>query len=55
MSQSARHQAFLAAVSGVIFFVQLGATRLWDVDEAIFEMPKEEAPAKSDDEKKADK
>ncbi len=32
----ARHQLLLAAIAGLMFFVNLGATHLWDVDEAIF-------------------
>jgi 4-amino-4-deoxy-L-arabinose transferase-like glycosyltransferase len=36
MSQSARHQLLLAVLSSLIFFVNLGAVRLWDIDEAIF-------------------
>jgi 4-amino-4-deoxy-L-arabinose transferase-like glycosyltransferase len=36
MLTSLRQQLLLAAIAGGIFFVNLGATHLWDVDEAIF-------------------
>ncbi len=36
MSESARHQLLLVGLSALVFFVHLGAARLWDIDEAIF-------------------
>ncbi len=36
MRQSVRHQLFIAAVAAVVLFTNLGATRLWDQDEAFF-------------------
>lgn len=36
MSQSVRHQSLLALLAAVLFLTNLGATHLWDVDEAIF-------------------
>lgn len=36
MRLSTRHQLVIAALGAVVFFVNLGATRLWDQDEAYF-------------------
>ena len=36
MTSSLRQQLVLAAIAGVVYFVNLGGTHLWDVDEAIF-------------------
>jgi len=36
MRQSARHQVLIAAIGLIVFFANLGATRLWDQDEAYF-------------------
>ncbi len=36
MSQSVRHQLLLIGLGVLVFFVNLGAARLWDIDEAIF-------------------
>ena len=36
MSESTRHRLFLAAIAALVFFVNLGGSHLWDVDEAIF-------------------
>ena len=35
-SQSVRHQLLLVGLSALVFFINLGAARLWDIDEAIF-------------------
>src|SRR5262245_24789893 len=36
MRQAVRHQIWIAALAIVVFFANLGATRLWDQDEAFF-------------------
>ena len=36
MSESTPHRLFLAAIAALVFFVNLGGSHLWDVDEAIF-------------------
>ncbi|HEY1786369.1 MAG TPA: glycosyltransferase family 39 protein [Pirellulales bacterium] len=36
MSESTRHRLFLAAIASLVFFVNLGGSHLWDVDETIF-------------------
>ena len=36
MRQSVRHQAWIVLAAVVVFFTNLGATRLWDQDEAYF-------------------
>jgi 4-amino-4-deoxy-L-arabinose transferase-like glycosyltransferase len=36
MREAVRHQWIIAAVAFVVFFANLGATRLWDQDEAFF-------------------
>ncbi len=36
MRQSVRHQLLIAAAAAIVFFTNLGATRLWDQDEAFF-------------------
>ena len=36
MSQGVRYQLWIAAAASVIFFTNLGATGLWDMDEALY-------------------
>ena len=36
VSSAAWHRLVLVGLGGLVFFVQLGAARLWDIDEAIF-------------------
>lgn len=36
MSQQLRYQLIIAAAASVIFFINLGATGLWDMDEALY-------------------
>jgi len=36
MSESTLHRLFLAAIASLVFFVNLGGSHLWDVDETIF-------------------
>ena len=43
-----RHQLVLAAIAGAMYFVNLGATHLWDVDEAIFSQAAKEMHARGD-------
>ena len=43
-----RPQLVLAAIAGAMFFVNLGATHLWDVDEAIFSQAAKEMHARGD-------
>jgi len=48
MSEQARHRLFLAAIAGLVFFVHLGGSRLWDVDETIFSQAAAEMQARGD-------
>jgi 4-amino-4-deoxy-L-arabinose transferase-like glycosyltransferase len=43
-----RHQLLLAAIAAAIFFVNLGGTHLWDVDEAIFARSAQEMHLRGD-------
>ncbi len=43
-----RPQLLLAAIAGILFFVNLGATHLWDVDEAIFSQAAKEMYERGD-------
>ncbi|MEX0678286.1 MAG: glycosyltransferase family 39 protein [Pirellulales bacterium] len=43
-----RPQLLLAAIAGLMFFVNLGATHLWDVDEAIFSQAAKEMHQRGD-------
>jgi len=48
MPRSIRAQLLLAAIAGVMFFSNLGATHLWDVDEAIFSQAAKEMFERND-------
>jgi 4-amino-4-deoxy-L-arabinose transferase-like glycosyltransferase len=48
MLSSLRPQLLLAAIAGVLFFFNLGATHLWDVDEAIFSQAAKEMYERGD-------
>ncbi len=48
MLTALRPQLLLAAIAGAMFFVNLGATHLWDVDEAIFSQAAKEMYERGD-------
>ncbi len=48
MPKGMRHQGLLAAIAGLMFFANLGAAHLWDVDEAIFSQAAKEMLQRGD-------
>ena len=48
MPKSMRHPMLLAVIAAFVFFTNLGAAHLWDVDEAIFAAAAKEMLARGD-------